>query len=39
MLSGKTLLDYTNLFSLNDCKNNDKTIYKYFKSKYVKSPV
>ena len=27
MLSGKTLLDYTNLFSLIDYKENDKTIY------------
>ena len=27
MLSGKTLLDYTNLFSQNDYKKNDKTIY------------
>ena len=27
MLSGKTLLDYTNLFSQNDHKKNDKTIY------------
>ena len=33
MLAGKTLLDYTNLFSLNGYKNNDK-IYKYFKDKY-----
>ena len=28
MLAGKTLLDYTNLFSLNDYKKNDKIIYK-----------
>ena len=34
MLAGKTLLDYTNLFSPNDYKNNDKIIYKYFKDKY-----
>ena len=34
MVTGKTLLDYTNLFSPNDCKKNDKTIYKYFKHKY-----
>ena len=27
MLVGKTLLDYTNLFSPNDYKNNDKIIY------------
>ena len=39
MLSGKTLLDYTNLFSRNDYKKNDKIIYKYFKDKYVKSRV
>ena len=37
MLAGKTLLDYTNLFSPNDYKKNDKIIYKYFKDKYVKS--
>ena len=36
MLAGKTLLDYTNLFSLNDYKKNDKIIYKYFKDKYGK---
>ena len=34
MLAGKTLLDYTNLFSPNDCKKNDKIIYKYFKDKH-----
>ena len=34
MLSGKTLLDYTNLFSPNDYKKNEKIIYKYFKGKY-----
>ena len=34
MFVGKTLLDYTNLFSTNDCKKNDKIIYKYFKYKY-----
>ena len=34
MLAGKTLLDYTNLFSPNDYKTNDKIIYKYFKDKY-----
>ena len=30
-LAGETLLDYTNLFSPNDYKRNDKIIYKYFK--------
>ena len=25
-------LDYTNLFSLNDYKKNDKVIYKYFRT-------
>ena len=39
MIAGKTLLDYTNLFSPNDLKKNDKIIYKYFKDKYVKSRV
>ena len=34
MLAGKTLLDYTNLFSPNDYNRNDKIIYKYFKIKY-----
>ena len=34
MLSGKTLLDYTNLLPLNNYKKNEKTIYKYFKDKY-----
>ena len=34
MLAGKTLLDYTNLFSLNHYKRNDKVIYKYFKDRY-----
>ena len=34
MLSGKTLLYYTNLFSPNDYKKNEKIIYKYFKDKY-----
>ena len=34
MLGGKTLLDYTNLFSPNDYKKNDKIIYKDFKDKY-----
>ena len=38
-LAGKTLLDYTNLFSPNDYKKNDKIIYKYFKGKYVNSQV
>ena len=39
MVAGKTLLDYTNLFSLNDYKKNDNIMYKYFKDKYVKSQV
>ena len=33
----KTLLDHTNLFSLNDYKKNGKIICTYFKDKYVKS--
>ena len=33
MIAGKTLLDYTNLFSPNDYKENDKIIYKYFKER------
>ena len=34
MLSGKTLSDFTNLFSPNDYKRNDKILDKYFKDKY-----
>ena len=34
MIAGKTLLNYTNLLSLNDYKKNDKIINKYFKDKY-----
>ena len=30
ILKGKSLLEYTNLFSPNDCENNDKIIPKYF---------
>ena len=30
MLKGKSLLEYTNLFSPNDYEKNDKTILKYF---------
>ena len=36
VLAGKTLLDYANLFSLNDYKKNHKIIYKYFKDIYDK---
>ena len=39
ILAGKALLDYTNLFSLNGYKKNDKIIYKYFKGKNGKSQV
>ena len=35
--AGKTLLDFTNLFSPNDYKKIDKIICKYFQEKYVKS--
>ena len=34
MLSGKSLLDYSNLFSQNNYKKNDKITCKYFKNKY-----
>ena len=34
MLARKSLLDYTNFFSLNDYKNHGKIIQKYFKDKY-----
>ena len=30
MLKGKSLLEYTSLFSPNDCENNDKIILNYF---------
>ena len=30
MLTGKALIDYTNLFSPNDYKKNDKILYKVF---------
>ena len=30
MLKGKTLLDYTNLFSADNYEKNDKIILKYF---------
>ena len=30
MLKGKSLLEYTNLFSPNEYKNNDKIILNYF---------
>ena len=34
VLVRKTSLDYTNLFSQNDNKKNDKIKYKYLKDKY-----
>ena len=34
MLAGKTLLDYTNFFSLNDYKKNGEAICKYFEDEY-----
>ena len=34
MLAGKTLLDFTNLFSPNAYRKNNKIIYKDFKDKY-----
>ena len=30
MLTGQTLIDYTNLFSPNDYKKNEKILYKVF---------
>ena len=36
MLTGKALLDYTNLFSPNDYEKNNKIMYKYFNDKYGK---
>ena len=34
ILAVKALLDYTNLFSLNDYQKNDEIINKYFKDRY-----
>ena len=34
MLAAKTVFDYTDLFSPNDYKKNDKIKYNYFKDKY-----
>ena len=39
VLAGKTLSDYTNLFSQSDNKNNDKIRYKYFNYKFLKYQV
>ena len=36
MITRKTLVDYTNLFSPNDYKKNDKIIHQYFADKYGK---
>ena len=36
MITGKTLLGYSSLFSSNDYKKNGKIIYKFFKDKYGK---
>ena len=38
MLAGKSLLDYTYLFSPNDYQKNYKIIYKCFKDKYMSIP-
>ena len=35
MLKGKTLLDYTNLFSPNDFKKNDQIIKRIFKNEFI----
>ena len=39
MPAGKGFLDYTNLFTLNDYKKNEKIIYAIFNDKYVISRV
>ena len=36
MLAGKTLTEYTNLFSPNDFKKNDDIILNYFYGEYLK---
>ena len=35
MLKGKSLLEYTNLFSPNEYKKNDKIILKYFNDQNI----
>ena len=37
MVSGRNLLDYTNLFSSIDYEKNEKIIYNYFRYEYGKS--
>ena len=39
MLAGKSWLDYTNLFSLNDFKNIGNVINKYFKANVTQQDV
>ena len=39
MLAGKSWLDYTNLFSSNDFKNNGNIINKYFKGNVTQEDV
>ena len=34
MIKDKSLLDYTNLFSPNECEKNDKIILKYYLNNY-----
>ena len=34
MIKAKSLLDYTNLFSLGEFEKNDKIIYNYFKDEF-----
>ena len=36
MLKGKSLLEFTNLFSPNEYKKNDKTKFKYFQQNLIK---
>ena len=36
MLAGKTLIDYTNLFSPYDFEKNDNIILNYFKNEWMK---
>ena len=36
MLAGKSLIDHTNLLSMNHYKKIDKIIYKYFEDEYVR---
>ena len=39
MIAGKTLSDYTNVFSTSDYQKNEKIIYQYFNANMAKGNV